>query len=337
MPRHTQHEPDWIAPQAFRSANSERPSAEPRAAETLSPDDLAVALVYRILDRQRQDLLAEQPRAAEGHDPEGVHQMRVTIRRARAVCRAFRTLLPARPVRKLDAELRWLAGVLGSVRDLDVQRAQLCRDLQMLSPQVAKDLAEYRTHLEAERQQAQQELRTTLAGPRYGRLVNSLRQFVSQGRPRNRAARTTTIRSAAAAFVDRRLKKVLRHGKRLTRHSELPAYHALRIQCKRLRYLCEFLAPVYGDSLTPLGKPLRRLQELLGQIQDACVAQTRLRVFLRQDRESPPSRHLQKAAGKLIDVHVAATRSRRKTFHAFWDRFAAKGLRRRLRKVLARR
>ena len=70
-------------------------------------------------------MLGQEPKAWEGLDPEGVHQMRVCTRRLRAAFRAFRDVLPANAVRSFNREFKWVASVLGRVRDLDVYRDNL--------------------------------------------------------------------------------------------------------------------------------------------------------------------------------------------------------------------
>jgi inorganic triphosphatase YgiF len=51
---------------------------------------------------------------------DGIHQMRVGVRRLRAMLSAFGKLLPANQRRWASEELRWLADALGPARNLDV-------------------------------------------------------------------------------------------------------------------------------------------------------------------------------------------------------------------------
>ena len=69
--------------------------------------------------------------ALEGADPEGVHQLRVAVRRIRAVLKASRfddggVLL---------AELRWFFSELGPLRDLDVLLDRFRGDTEGFSPE----------------------------------------------------------------------------------------------------------------------------------------------------------------------------------------------------------
>src|SRR3546814_12195228 len=57
-------------------------------------------------------------------DIEGVHQMRVALRRLRSALSLFAPALPAALTDPLIAELRWLNGPLGRKRDIDVFLAE---------------------------------------------------------------------------------------------------------------------------------------------------------------------------------------------------------------------
>jgi CHAD domain-containing protein len=80
-----------------------------------------VAEVVRVrLREQLDELCAQAVVVGAGDDPEAVHKMRVATRRLRAALRVFEDMLPPSAA-ELGRELRWLAGALGAVRDLDVQ------------------------------------------------------------------------------------------------------------------------------------------------------------------------------------------------------------------------
>src|SRR5580700_3558066 len=91
-----------------------------------------------------RELLARQLRTSErteagvraGGDPEDLHRFRVATRRSRALIRASRPLIRDQ-LATLDRELRWLGGVSGGVRDLDVLIEHLRELLDDLEPDQA--------------------------------------------------------------------------------------------------------------------------------------------------------------------------------------------------------
>ena len=64
-----------------------------------------------------------EPAARRG-DAEGIHRLRTTTRRLRSELRAFRDLVDPEWIGPLEGEMKWLAGLLGDVRDLDVLTAR---------------------------------------------------------------------------------------------------------------------------------------------------------------------------------------------------------------------
>ena len=96
------------------------------------PADPAIHLAYGRLLEQFEEMIAQEPRAWEGLDPEGVHKMRVATRRLRSALRAFKKVLPA-SVRSFIGEFKWLAATLGGVRDLDVAMGNLPHFLSEIS------------------------------------------------------------------------------------------------------------------------------------------------------------------------------------------------------------
>jgi CHAD domain-containing protein len=83
----------------------------------------------------------------------------------------------------------------------------------------------------------------------------------------------------AREFVIPQLRKILAQGRTITRKSPAERLHRLRIEIKRLRYQLEFLREPYGDALKQSTRRLARLQNTLGDHQDACVADNHLRRY----------------------------------------------------------
>jgi CHAD domain-containing protein len=63
----------------------------------------------------------------------------------------------------------------------------------------------------------------------------------------------------------------------MTEESPAEDYHKLRKRGRRLRYALEFLRDVYGGAAEELVRPLKKLQDVLGDHQDAKVTTPFLR------------------------------------------------------------
>ena len=249
--------------------------------QELSTADPAAHLAYCCLLEQFEEMLKQEPKAWEGLDPEGVHQMRVCTRRLRAAFRAFRDVLPANAVRSFNLEFKWVASVLGKVRDLDVYRDNLDHYAAEVPVADAAHAGDYERHLDDQWRKARGRLVVCLTSRRYERLKDRFARFLMRG-PSRRAMKAfggETIGDAARQLIGRRYKALCRDGRAITPVSPSDSLHAVRIQCKRLRYLFEFFAPIYGNVLKPEIKRLRKLQDVLGEFQDACVATEQLRQY----------------------------------------------------------
>src|SRR5215471_3589611 len=93
----------------------------------------AIEDLRALLDRQRRALERSEPGVRDGADPEELHRFRVAARRSRALIRASRPLVRDQ-LAALDRELRWLGGITGEVRDLDVLIGHLRDLVPLLEP-----------------------------------------------------------------------------------------------------------------------------------------------------------------------------------------------------------
>jgi phosphohistidine phosphatase SixA len=112
-----------------------------------------------------QAIRAREAGARSGADPEDLHEMRVAVRRLRGILRASRALFQPRPVDRLRAELGWLGGKLGHVRDLDVLHAYLHPRLVALAGAERGGAERVLRRLAADRSRARAALHQALAAP----------------------------------------------------------------------------------------------------------------------------------------------------------------------------
>jgi len=233
--------------------------------------DAALAAVFGECLRH---VTANQPAAARGADPEGVHQMRVGIRRLRSGLRLFRSELPVASVQALNRELGWLAGVLGEARDLDVFLGELMAPLRRSRP-ADRGLAALEEAARAARAEAYRALRGALASSRYATLALRLGRFVEGAEWHRRGA--APLVGPARPVVRRLLRHRAARLRLLGTHIgdlSAPDLHRLRIRAKRLRYGAELLAPLLGnEGPARAARRLAELQDALGHLNDQATAE----------------------------------------------------------------
>jgi CHAD domain-containing protein len=297
------------------SPRAPQPRSAPGSHLTLESrwQDLGLAHLKALAAQLQQ----HEPRAWESLEPEGVHQMRVTARRLREALRTFGPVLPAAETAALALELRWLTGLLGTVRDLDVQLERLANEANGNGGEPALD--GYRRHLRKRQRVAHRALVDGLADPRYLEIGRSLQALVTAALAVPPTSADPTIAAAGAEALRRQLRRVRRAG-RWAAHQCAPLdLHRLRIRAKRLRYFLEYVQPVGGPGITAGIAALSDLQDILGEHQDACVAHTDLRRY----RESAQlTRRERKVLRRLIEHEAARVEAARAQFRTVWPAFA---------------
>ena len=268
--------------------------------------------------------------AERGVDPEGVHQMRVALRRLRTICALFRREIPSPAFRAINSEARWLMRELGSVRDLDVFTETTVARLVEAVPDV--DLDSLREAVDQHRRSSYGALQSVLADARCSRFLLWLGQMVERRGWRNEidsealALLSQPIPALADKILDRLHRKARTRGAHF-RQLNINAQHNLRIHLKELRYAVEFFLPLYASqgSAKRYARRLISLQAGLGRARD--IASARILVDgIRQDGQ--PELHLAigTMTGWLARDQIAMAKTLRKRWRrfkgtpAFWGR-----------------
>lgn len=267
--------------------------------------EVALAVLRRHLGK----LLAHEPGARLGDDPEELHDMRVAARRLTGALRFFEPYLPPRAMR-LREELRALGRALGTVRDLDVQIAELTAfaakredDGGAAEPLLAR--------LRATREKRREQMLKTLDAGRTRKLLGDACALVR--RPplaHTRADRLSAVTILPSLILERH-RKLRKAADRIDRNASAAAYHAVRLRGKRLRYAIEFVEDIYGQAGHGILRTLVRLQDLLGAHQDAQVTIRTLRAMALQEGRRLPARTLFLTGRMAEDAARTAGRMRR--------------------------
>jgi CHAD domain-containing protein len=298
-------------PKALRAAGfvPERPMAPSRSAP--AGEHVRAALAAQVAELRRHD-----PGTRLGHDPEELHDLRVATRRLRAILRAARPLLDPEWTASLRDELRWLAGALGPVRDLDVLIERLRAELELLEPSERRAAARFLALLGEERESARVAMLAAMSGDRYFALLDRL-EAAAAALP-VREADVTLAEIAAREFA--RLRRAVRALPADPPDDEL---HDVRIRGKRARYAAELAEGVVGKPARRFVRAAKRFQDVVGEHQDAVVAEERIRGLLALTRSA--TAHL--AAGRLVERERTRRRDARKAFPRAWARLEKQGRR----------
>jgi CHAD domain-containing protein len=243
---------------------------------------------------QAGEIRARAPEVQVDADSEQLHKLRVAVRRMRALLRASRPLIDDPRGERLRRRLGDLGRSLGPARDADVFSAYL-RDATVdldegnATPRLLAAAA-------AERRDAYADVRQVLDGQSFKRLLRDLDAFSA----------TVEIRDASLNGLVRTESKKLSKAMRDIESDE--ALHAARVHAKRLRYAAE----VVGDD--KLVARAKEFQDVVGEHQDAVVAEERLRALAK------PSTAL--LVGRLIERQESRRADARRNVPKAWKRLA---------------
>lgn len=228
-------------------------------------------------DARRTAFLTAIAAAKQYYAVEGVHQLRVEVKRLRAFYKLIERIAPSFASKPNAGSLRELYRAAGTLRDIDIFQAITVAQLDRL------DLREYYNHLKSVELEKRQKFAAVASGFSESTLTGS----------------RTKLRAALAAADDDKIrqridKRLLKLAAKLTKtiernQSDHDGLHAVRKLSKTLRYtldvwiLCNVKTPASGTAALRL----KQTYNALGEWHDHVVALESLKRCLkdRSDRK----------------------------------------------------
>jgi len=236
--------------------------------------------------------------ALAGVDIEGVHQMRLALRRLRSVINFFRPILPWDDLCEIRAGLRRMTQVFGPERDLDVFIGTTLPKLSGSNRFPAIEEAA------GKRQQAAHAATiATLQSPETTALLLKLCRFLDDDAWEKPAARRP-FKTLAAKWLTQRHGQIMEAGENFAKLPE-EKLHRLRISIKKLNMEIAATGEVFeGPRTADFAAATDALAKALGRHNDLCVAATILKAIMGR-RKIPP--HL----AAQLKLHLADVRKGR--------------------------
>ena len=294
----------------------------------IRPDDPAGQVVSSTIRQAISRIAATEAQVRHG-EAEGVHRLRTTTRRLRSELRALERFIELHWREHLEEELKWLARRLGDVRDMDILLARLKKAAAKTEDGDASEsaLVPMFAKFQSRRSQAAWSLSEALHSDRYRSLLASLEQAGLEPPLTDAAAEPCRTALPPAAWSTwRRLKK----GSRSLQPADPDQqFHNLRKKAKRARYTAELIAPIIGDGAAKSSDRFIRLvtkvQDVLGEHQDAVVAAHEIEVALAEHADHPG---FVAAAQALLEWEHDKAQAARAAFFKVWDKLDRKKSRR---------
>lgn len=299
---------------------SGRVGAPVKSAPLLLPAEVTASDAFgRIVAHCLQHLLGNWESVTVARDPEGIHQMRVGIRRMRCAFALFGGPFRA-ALQPLESEIQWLAGVLGFARDWDVFADEVFRPAVEINGDDAR-LEALASVVGVRRHEAWANVIDALESERFRRLMLDIAAATLR-KPWLETSTKAAGRPAgvlARKRVARRFAQAVKLGKKIE-SLDAKARHRLRIRLKKLRYALDFFTSLFPKrKVNAYLERLGALQDVLGMMNDAAVARTLVEDLLAGEHSDGAA--LSYACGVVVGWHQGHGGGHHTTLERHWRRF----------------
>jgi len=212
-------------------------------------------------------------------DAEAVHDLRVAIRRFSQVLRVFKPCFRGKEGRKIRRQLKQIMDLAGEVRNCDIA-------LKLLAKSLRRDTTGLRPKLEDLRREGERALVAFLKHWVDRQSSLKWRGAVASAATTNSDASTKApIARTAQRMLPRMAQEFFENGNEAASSKTSPrGLHKFRIASKKFRYTLELFTSVYGPSLESSLERIRRIQGLLGDINDCDTVRSMLSQYKEADK-----------------------------------------------------
>lgn len=299
-----------------------------KAKPGIEPEDDLAEAGRKVMGYHFAQMILHEAGTRLGEDIEELHDMRVATRRMRAAFEVFNDAFDRKAVKTHLKGLRATGRALGRVRDLDVFMEKAQHYLDSVPQEGRSGLDPLLSLWENERQEDRAKMLEYLNSQDYAVFKRKFLKFVTTpgaGAEVISEHSPNQVKLVAPILVYTRLAAVRSYGP-LLESAAIDQLHALRIEFKKLRYTLEFFSEVLGKETKHLIVEIKKLQDHLGDLNDADVACSILRQFL--DDWETRQVHLpiiERKNPEPVVAYLASKHAERylltTTFHDAWQGF----------------
>ncbi len=284
----------------------------------------------KILRYQFAQMLLNEEGTRLGEDIEALHDMRVATRRMRAALDIYGEAFTPKTLKNLLKGLKATGRRLGRVRDQDVFIDNARQYLLTLPEDHRAGLNPLLSSWEGARQSYRQNMLAHLDSKSYRQFNEDFLVFVNSPGAGVRSMPDGLLTPNLVCEIAPKLIYSclgdVRAFEPLLDTATLPQFHALRIAFKKFRYSVEFFQEVLGPEVKLVIGDLKKIQDHLGELNDAQVATLILRDFLGEwDIQQQALPVLERTGPASIMAYLSTVYARRQqlmdTFRNTWEHF----------------
>jgi CHAD domain-containing protein len=332
---------------ALRSAGHAPGAYSGKLDVNLQPGMKAGKATRLILRHLLETMRANESGIKADVDTEFLHDYRIAVRRTRSALSQIRKVFPPDITEHFKREFRELGQLTNELRDLDVYLLAEGDYRAMLPDAMQEDITPLFEYLRFHRSEALTEVVSGLESDEYTRLIEEWEKFLQKTVNKNDPPNASIpIIKLARKRITRQYQSIVRDGAYILDHTEDGALdstqdgllHALRIECKKLRYLLEFFASLFPrKKISRMIKQLKRLQDNLGEFSDLTVQQEFLLSIAESlDIDEARAKRALVATGYLVETLERKRQEVRADFAETFKKFASPAHQKQFRKAFAK-
>ncbi len=218
------------------------------------------------------DIDAQRGNALEPGNVDGVHDMRVAIRRFRSLIGDLRETLDTRPLRSVNRTLKSQAELLGHIRDRDVYIEELLEMIEQdADARFRRAVHQLNDISQQVRSDAFRDLTDALTASSAEHLAESFSSAIDDIESGIEPANATSLAETGRSVIQTRLDELADCGDHIYDPLDEKGLHTIRIAAKRLRYSAELFTPFLGETARPIAEQAAKMQSLLGDLHDCDI------------------------------------------------------------------
>jgi CHAD domain-containing protein len=204
-------------------------------------------------------------RSIKSCNADAVHDLRVAIRRFTQMFAVCKPCFPGKDMRKIRRRLKKIMIAAGEVRNCDVA-------MKFVAKSHLHDASQLQSKLQSHRKESARILVNDLTKGADRQMSVKWEAALEAALARNQDAfGEAAIQEMSGRAMARMMKEFLEHGhEAASPRASAEDLHRFRIVAKKFRYTLELFRPLYGSSLNRGVVRIKRVQTLLGDIND-CV------------------------------------------------------------------
>lgn len=301
------------------ASHSSKPSVK------LKPDDTIQDSARKLLLSTLDVLHANEEWISKNIDTEFLHDYRVAIRRTRSILAQLKGIFPPEELSRYKQVFREFGKRTSNLRDLDVYLLQAERFRNLLPATMRDSLDPFFTDIGNRHKKELRSFSRYLGSEKHIRLMREWEAFLRNEMPSDTDITPeagTKTSDVAVSTIRKAWKKVIMHGREISRIATDTELHALRIDCKKLRYLLEFYASIFpAKTLQTVVRQLKTLQDNLGTFVDLSVQQSYLNDYLSSLEPGADNISFAASIGGLVTALSHERENVRMNFHNAFDTF----------------